>query len=68
MQLLAATLDAAGVGQLTQHALELDAVGILHAEGACDLAGADLAALRADEGEDVVFGGEGRLGVGTFHI
>jgi len=23
--------------------------------------------LRADEGEDVVFGGEGRLGVGTFH-
>jgi hypothetical protein len=67
MQFLAATLDAAGVGQLAQHALELGAVGILHAEGARDLAGADLAALRADEGEDVVFAGEGRLGVGTFH-
>ena len=67
MQLLAAALDAAFVGELAQHALERGAVGILQAEGARDLAGADLAAVLADEGEEVVFGREGRLDVRTFH-
>src|SRR5262249_30358330 len=43
MQLLAAALDAAFVGELAQHALERGAVGVLQAEGAGDLAGADLA-------------------------
>jgi ribonuclease R len=32
-----------------------------------DLAGADLAGLLADEGEKVVFGWKGRLGLGTGH-
>ena len=60
-------LDAAFVGEFAQHALERGAVGVLQAEGARDLAGADLAGLLADEGDDVVFGGEGRFAVGTFH-
>src|SRR6516225_1194816 len=67
MQLLAAALDAAGVGEFAQHAFERGAVGVLEAEGAGDLAGADLAGLLADEGEEVVFGGKGRLGMGTCH-
>jgi hypothetical protein len=57
MQLLAAVFDFAVVGKLTQHALERGAVGILQAEGARDLARADLSGLLADEGEEVVFGG-----------
>ena len=56
MQFLAATLDLALVRELAQHAPELGAVGILHAEGAGDFAGAYSSALRADEGEDVVLG------------
>ena len=67
MQLLAAALDRAFVGKLAQHALERGAVGILQAEGARDLAGADLAGLLADEGEEVVFGGSGRFGASAFH-
>src|SRR6516162_7330776 len=67
MQLLAAALDQALVGKLAQHALEDGAIGVLQAEGARDLAGADLAGLLADEGEEVVFGGKGRLGMGTCH-
>ena len=67
MQLLAAALDPAFVGELAQHALERGAVGILHAEGARDLAGADFAGLLADEGEELVLGGKGRFGLGTFH-
>ena len=43
--------DAAFVGELAQHALERGAVGVLQAEGAGDLARADLAGLLADEGE-----------------
>ena len=61
MQLLAAALDAAFVGELAQHALERGAVGVLQAEGARDLARADLAGLLADEGEQFVLGGEGGL-------
>ena len=59
MQLLAAALDAAFVGQFAQHALERGAVGVLQPEGAGDLARADLAGLLADEGEDLFLGGEG---------
>ena len=47
--------------------LSVGAVGVLQAEGARDLAGADLAGLLADEGEDVVLGGEGRFGGGACH-
>ena len=67
MQLLAAALDLAVVGELAQHVLERDAVGILHAERARDLARADFAGLLADEGKKVVFGGKGRFGLWTFH-
>src|SRR5262249_6107079 len=56
MQLLAAALDAVFVGEIAQHALERGAVGVLQAEGTGDLAGADLAGLLPDEGEEVVFG------------
>ncbi len=58
MQLLAPAFDQARVGKLAQHALEDRAVGILQAEGARDLAGADLTGCLADEGEQVVFGGK----------
>jgi hypothetical protein len=50
-------LDFALARQLAQHAFEGGTVGILHAEGASDLARADVSGLLADEGEDVVFGG-----------
>ena len=59
MQLLAARLDRAVVGEVAQHALELGAHGVLEAEGAGDLAGADLAGPLADEGENVSLGGKG---------
>ena len=52
-------LDAAFVGKLAQHALELDAAVVLQVEGARDLAGADLAGVLADEGEDFFLAGEG---------
>ena len=61
MQLLAALLDRAFVGEFAQHALEFGAHGVLEAEGAGDLAGADFAGLLADEGENVSLGGEGRV-------
>ena len=67
MQLLAAALDAALIGKFAQHALERGAIGVLQTECAGDLAGADLAGLLADEGEEVVFGGKGRFGLGTGH-
>src|SRR5262249_61109525 len=41
--------------------------GVLEMEGAGDLAGADLSGLPADEGEEVVLGGKGRLGMWAFH-
>ena len=65
MQLLAAALDAAFVGELAQHLLEPRAVGILEAEGAGDLARADLAGLLADEGAADRLWRGGRLR--TFH-
>src|SRR5665213_427799 len=64
MQFLAALFDRAVVFEIAQHALELGAHGILEAEGAGDLAGADLAAPLADEGENVSLGGKGRCRFG----
>ena len=61
MQLLALAFDAAFVGQFAQQALELDPAVVLQIEGAGDFAGADLAGLVADEGEDFFLGGEGDL-------
>ena len=60
VQLLAALLDRAFVGEIAQHALEFGARGVLQAEGAGDFAGADLAGAFADEGESSAL--EGRRG------
>ena len=65
VQLLVALFHRAFVGEFAQHALELGAHGVLETEGAGDFAGADLAGLRANEGENVSFGGEG-VGFGLF--
>ena len=54
--LLAALLDRARVGEFAQDAFQLDAVGVLEAEFACDLAGPDLSGLGANEGDDGVPG------------
>ena len=54
VDLLAALGDRAFVGEFAQDALQLDAVGVLQAELARDLAGADLSRMRADEGDDGV--------------
>ena len=59
MQLLAPPLDVAAFGQIAQHALELGAVGILGAECARDLAGADIAGVLADESQKLVARGKG---------
>ena len=45
-------------GQFAQHVLERGTVGILGAEGAGDLAGADIAGALADEGEKLLARGE----------
>ncbi len=60
MQLLVFLFDGAFVGEFAQHALEFGAHRILEAEGAGDLAGADLAGMFADIGEKVGLGGKGR--------
>ena len=67
VQLLSAALDLAVGGELAQQTLELGTVGVLHPEGAGNLARADLSRLRADEGEKVVLGRERRSGVGALH-
>ncbi len=59
VQLLAALLDRAFVGELAQQALEVGAQCVFQAEGARDFAGADFAGLVSDEGEDVGLGGKG---------
>ncbi len=51
MQLPVSALDPTLIGEIAQHALELDPVGVLQPEGARDFAGPDLAGLGADEGE-----------------
>src|SRR5882757_5822994 len=59
MELLALLLDRAFVAEFAQQALEFDAHGVLEAKGAGDFAGADIAALGGDEGENVGLGGRG---------
>src|SRR4029079_12188390 len=59
MQLLALGFDAAFVGQFATQALQFNPAVVFQMEGACDLAGADLAGLVADEGEDFFLAGEG---------
>ena len=59
MQPFAPPLDMAFIGEFAQHAIERGAVGILGAEGARDLARADLAAALADEGEKLLARGQG---------
>ncbi len=66
VQLLAPLLDRSIGGEVAQHALELGPHGVLQAESAGNLTGADLAGLLRDEGEDFVLGGKGRLGLGRF--
>ncbi len=56
MQLLAALLDGAAIGEIAQHALELSARGILQAEGARDFAGADFAGAFANKGDELLLG------------
>ena len=48
--------DRAFVGELAQDALQFDAVGVLQAEFARDLAGADFAGIGTDKGDDGVPG------------
>jgi hypothetical protein len=54
MQPLTATIDAAFIGELAQHAFERSAIRIFGTEGARELANAHLAATLADEGEQFV--------------
>jgi hypothetical protein len=67
VQLLAPALDASVVGQFAQHGLEGGPIGILEAEGARDLARADMAGLCGHEGYQVVLRGEAALGMMTGH-
>src|ERR1700688_3097888 len=60
---LAALFDGAFVGELAQNSLQLGAVGVLQAELARDLAGADVPRMRADEGDDGVPGRKAELAV-----
>ena len=56
MHALAAVLDLTLVGEFAQHVPQRRPVGVLGAEGAGDLAGADLAAMFANEGEKFLAG------------
>ena len=64
VQPLVAALDVAFVFEFTQQAFQIGAVGILGAERARDLAGADLAGAAADEGEQFLLGGKAGMGFG----
>src|SRR5436190_19731529 len=55
MQLSAAAFEPAFIGELAQHALERRAVGVLHAEGAGNLARAYFSRPAADECDKIVF-------------
>jgi hypothetical protein len=66
MDFLALRLDCAGVGEVAEHLLEGGAIRVLEAEGAGDLAGADLAGFLADKGKHILLRGEGGfMGLGT---
>jgi hypothetical protein len=56
MKFPAPALNASFVGKLPQHALEHDAVDVLQAERACDLAGANFSRPLAYERDKIVFG------------
>ena len=58
VQLLAAFLDRAFVGQVAQQRFSSRAIGVLQTEGAGDLARADFAGCVADEGEELLAGGK----------
>jgi hypothetical protein len=58
--------DRAVGGHVAKQLLKLGAHGVLEAEGAGDLAGADLAGPLADESENVSLGGEGGCSSGLF--
>jgi len=66
VQLLAPALDLALIGKPAEHALERGAIIVFQAEGARDLARADLPGLAADEGEDVLSGWERWLLAGSW--
>ena len=66
VELLAPALDRALIGKLAEHALERGAIIVFQAEGARDLARADLPGLAADEGEDVLSGWERWLLAGSW--
>src|SRR5258708_2942973 len=55
--------DHAFAGQLTQHALQLGAVGVFEAEFPRDLAGSDISRMPADEGDDGVSGRKSAVAV-----
>src|SRR5271165_5262282 len=59
MELPAAALDQPFIRKLAQHALERHPVGIAHAEGAGNLACADLSRPTADERDELVLGRKG---------
>ncbi len=63
LDLLAALGDRAFVGEFAQDAFQFGAVGVLQAEFARDLAGADFSGMRADEGDDGVPAPESRCRV-----
>jgi hypothetical protein len=67
VQLLAALLDAAFVPELAQHGLERGAVGVLHAEGARDLAGADFSGCWPMKATMSSLEGRRGFAVRTFH-
>ncbi|MGY4419398.1 hypothetical protein ACVWY2_001823 [Bradyrhizobium sp. JR6.1] len=67
VDLAAALGDRAVVGELAEDPLQLDAVGVLQAELARDLAGADLAWIGADEGDDGVPARKAMVGF-SFHL
>ncbi len=61
MHALAAVLDLTLIGELAQHPLEGRPVGVLGAERAGDLAGADLAGMLANEGDQLFARGKAFL-------
>lgn len=64
---MAFLLDDTIIGELAQHALELDAIGVLQAELPRDLAGADISVVCLDEGDDGVPVGKATV-ILAFHL
>ena len=68
LDLAAVLLDGAVVGQFAQDPFQLDAVGVLQAEFARDLAGADFARIGADERDEGVPVGKAALALSCSHL